>query len=309
MSLNMSINQFEGSRGCLGPCPEYLRLNRSVLYDPNVRKEFKQRIRMIKEEAFKRIQEMSGGIENIKQKYPFQYLLFGEYSYSFTIQRSLVTTLGQKHIPELLKFLAEKRGLKARTSYKIKMKIPQPIVNRIDEIVNSLDQGKRKPDIKRELEELVQITITLSKEPKEAPLQVVTADIYLEDPNDPKYSFYIELKTPQPKKEDCVRVKRRLLLFRIYKYMQLISAGVKLKEAFEKAIHSALIGFYYNPFKEDTQTIRRKGRYPHSFFNRICDLNEALIAEELWDCIGGLGTYTELVKIIDEVTQEFKHKT
>jgi len=259
----------------------------------------------IKLEAYRRIQMLSGGIENIKRKYPFQYLLFSELSYSFTIQRSLVTTLGQKHIPNLLKFLVEKRGYIAKTNHRIEITLPTKIVRRIDEIVNSLDSGRRKPNMRMELKELVDLM--QDQDIKiEMKTQILTADIFIEDRRDSRYSYYIEIKTPQPKKEDCARVKRKLLLFRTYKYMQLIRSGVEPGQAFENALYSALIGFYYNPFKETTEEIRRKKLYPHSFFNRICDLNEALIAEELWDCLGGLGTYDELVKIIDEVVKQFK---
>ena len=74
--------------------------------------------------ALRKIERLGGGIENIKRRYPFQYLLFSEFSFSFTIQRSLVTALGQKHIPNLLRFLAEKRGYRARTNHKITLTLP-----------------------------------------------------------------------------------------------------------------------------------------------------------------------------------------
>ncbi len=302
----LSLDVYLGfNRPAISPCPKALCTNESILSKQDVRNEFKQQIMKIKQEAYRKIQELSGGIENIKRKYPFQYLLFSEFSYSFTIQRSLVTTLGQKHIPNLLKFLAEKRGYIAKTNHRIEITLPTKIVRRIDEIVNSLDSGRRKPNMKVELKELVDLMQDRGIE-SEMKTQILTADIFIEDPKDPKYSYYIEIKTPQPKKEDCARVKRRLLLFRIYKYRQLIENKVEPSQAFEEALYSALIGFYYNPFKETTEEIRRKRRYPHSFFNRICDLNEALIAEELWDCLGGPGTYDELVKIIDEVVKQFK---
>ena len=279
----------------------------TILRRQDVRSEFKQLIMEIKQEAYRKIQQLSGGIENIKRKYPFQYLLFSEFSYSFTVQRSLITTLGQKHVPNLLKFLVEKRGYIAKTNYHMEITIPEKILQKINRIVADLKSGRRIPNARNELSELVSLIQSRNKGDRivEYPL---TLDLYVKDSKGQRHSYYIEIKTPRPSLEDCDVTKRRLLLFRIYKYKSLVESGIKAKEAFEEALYSALIGFYYNPFDKSTEEIRRTGKYPHTFFNRVFELNEALIAEELWDCLGGIGTYDELVKIIEEVVKEFKQQ-
>lgn len=289
------------------PCPKALCVPGTILHRQDIRSKFKRLIMEIKQEAYRKIQQLSGGIENIKRKYPFQYLLFSEFSYSFTVQRSLITTLGQKHVPNLLKFLVEKRGYKAETNCSIEIVLSKEIFQKIDEIVANLRSGKRMPNARSELTELIGL-IMQGQNKENMVKRRLTLDLYIENPKNPRYSYYIEIKTPRPKLEDCDVTKRRLLLFRVYKYKTLIESGIKAEEAFEEALYSALIGFYYNPFDKSTEEIRRTRKYPHTFFNRLFELNEALIAEELWDCLGGMGTYDELVKIIEEVVKEFKQQ-
>lgn len=285
----------------ISPCPSTLYSDKTILVDENIRKKFKDYLIKIKKEALQKVQELEGDINEIKYKYPFQYFLFSELSCTFRVQRSLITTLGSTWIPNLLKILVEGRGFIAELNYQLKMKLPVEIINKIDEIVNDLDSRKRQPNIEEELKDLITL---LSNPSTNLKIVNITADLFIKHPNDLKYSYYIELKTPQPKKEDCVRSKRRLLLFRIYKYLMLIKSGMNSQQAFKEALSSAFIGFYYNPFNYTTEQIRKAGRYPHTFVNGIFELKELVIAEELWDCLGGNGTYQELIKMIDEVLIE-----
>jgi type II restriction enzyme len=60
----------------------------------------------------------------------------------------------------------------------------------------------------------------------------------------------------------------------------------------------AFLGLTYNPFVT-------RANYSHSFTRRIMDMeNEVLIGSELWDYLGGPGTYRELLEIIDQVNLE-----
>ena len=57
----------------------------------------------------------------------------------------------------------------------------------------------------------------------------------------------------------------------------------------------AHLGLTYNPY------IRRED-YAHSFTKQIMDMErQVLMGSELWDMIGGAGTYTELLEIIEDV--------
>ena len=62
----------------------------------------------------------------------------------------------------------------------------------------------------------------------------------------------------------------------------------------------AYLGFPYNPF------IRRQD-YSHRPTLRIMDISsEVLIGEEMWDKIGGPGTFMELLKVLDEVKEKLR---
>ena len=55
----------------------------------------------------------------------------------------------------------------------------------------------------------------------------------------------------------------------------------------------AYMGLTYNPFVT-------RAAYKHSFTRRIMDMeHEVLIGEEMWDHIGGAGTFLELQELID----------
>ena len=61
----------------------------------------------------------------------------------------------------------------------------------------------------------------------------------------------------------------------------------------------AYLGFPYNPYLT-------RDKYGHSYTKQIMDMHaEVLIGEELWDFIGGSGTYAELLTTIDEVRDSF----
>ena len=62
----------------------------------------------------------------------------------------------------------------------------------------------------------------------------------------------------------------------------------------------AFLAFSYNPF------VHRE-KYKHSFTERIMDMHkEVSIGEEMWDKLGGEGTYNELLGIIEEARREIK---
>jgi len=61
-----------------------------------------------------------------------------------------------------------------------------------------------------------------------------------------------------------------------------------------RIIADLFLTLYYNPFYPK--------KYAHAFTKRIMDLEEeALIGEDMWNKLGGEGTYDELLSIIEEV--------
>lgn len=62
----------------------------------------------------------------------------------------------------------------------------------------------------------------------------------------------------------------------------------------------AYLAFPYNPF------VRREN-YSHNFTTQIMDIeNEVLIGEEMWNKIGGKGTFDKLLEILDQVREKLK---
>ncbi|MEM2146511.1 MAG: TdeIII family type II restriction endonuclease, partial [Candidatus Jordarchaeaceae archaeon] len=71
---------------------------------------------------------------------------------------------------------------------------------------------------------------------------------------------------------------------------------------FEGQRSEAYLAFPYNPF-----VYREK--YDHRFTKQIMDLDkEVLMGEEMWDKIGGVGTYEELLEIAVEAKKAISKK-
>lgn len=106
------------------------------------------------------------------------------------------------------------------------------------------------------------------------------ADLFIEDFS--PGPLFMELKTPLPNLDICAESKRKILTF---------------KTLYLDKNPQAYLGLYYNPFYPE--------EYKHSFTKRVMDMKrEVLIGEEMWDTLGGKGTYQELLKLIEEVAKE-----
>jgi hypothetical protein len=69
---------------------------------------------------------------------------------------------------------------------------------------------------------------------------------------------------------------------------------------FKKRGGEANLAFPYNPF------IKREN-HPHGPTFKIMDIErEVLIGEEMWDKIGGKGTFDELLAILEEVKRDLR---
>jgi hypothetical protein len=110
-----------------------------------------------------------------------------------------------------------------------------------------------------------------------------TADLYIGDfEGNP---LGLEFKTPWPKKEDCVRSKKRILLFKLI----LMERGAQ-----------AYMAFPYDPF----------GGWDNWFWTapQIFDRREVKIAAEVWDMLGGDGTYNELVEMASNIGERVRER-
>lgn len=109
----------------------------------------------------------------------------------------------------------------------------------------------------------------------------VTADLLVKDFETGE--LFIEIKSPRPNLDVCTESKKKMLYFKITKYPAKVEA---------------YLAFPYNPF------IKRE-EYSHNFTLQIMDINEeVLIGEEMWDKIGGKGTFDLLLEILEEVKRK-----
>lgn len=224
----------------------------------------------------KQVSKFPYTIDELKKAYPFHSLFFPDEALkAFKIQRSLVTKMGQTLFPNLAAIILRETYNNVHINWKVEAELEAAKLNLISEILDGLDARKRKPDAIQEMKEVANI------KGGEIQLVQITADVYVGDfkPG----PLLLEVKTPQPKKEDCVRSKRRLLIFRGY---------------YTDRNPQAYIAFYYNPYIE-----REKYNWWPTL--QILDIsNEVLIGQEMWDYLGGRGTYNQILQIVEEIRQE-----
>jgi len=230
--------------------------------------------------SFKRsIVEVPYSIEELERAYPFHSLLFpGEALKAFKKQRTVVTKMGQQLIPELAKIIAEDQYVEVRRNYEIVGQLDTAKVEVIDNIVNELRMGRRKPNHQKEIQEIL-----AAKDGGRREVRVI-ADLFIGDfkPG----PLFLEFKSPRPNLDVCAESKRKMLLF---------------QALFENKNPQAYLALYYNPFYPE--------KYNHSITKQIMDMNEeVLIGEDVWNKLGGKGTYDELLRIIEEVREEILEK-
>lgn len=224
----------------------------------------------------KQVGRLPYSVNELKKAYPFHSLFFPDEALkAFKEQRSLVTKMGQTLFPNLAAIILREKYQVVRINWKVQAGLETAKLNLINEILDGLDARKRKPDAIQEMREMAN-----AKGGEIQPVQI-TADVYVGD-FEPG-PLLLEVKTPQPKKEDCVRSKRRLLIFRGY---------------YVGRDPQAYIAFYYNPYIE-----RQKYNWWPAL--QILDINsEVLIGQEMWDYLGGPSTYGQILQIIEEIRQE-----
>ena len=153
--------------------------------------------------------------------------------------------------------------------------------NMIEQIVTELRTPPsrratpRKPDHQSELSDI------LNSRGGGQSSRAVTADLYVGDFTDGP--LFIELKTPLPNLDIAAESKRKLL----YYHLIMDRRGVAGAKAF--------LGLTYNPFIT-------RAKYGHSFTRQIMDMEQqVLMGGEMWDYLGGPGTFDEMKQAIDEV--------
>jgi hypothetical protein len=195
-------------------------------------------------------------------------------------ERSIVTVMGDRLYPNLAKAIALDRFSDVQTNYAVEGNVNDAACNMIEQIVTELRARQIKGIPRRTPNQIEELRDIYNSRGGGLSFRSVIADLYIGDYT--KGPLLIELKTPLPNLDIAAESKRKILY-----YLAIMNRkGVIGAQAF--------LGFTYNPF------VTRE-KYKHSYTKQIMDMKrEVLMGEEFWDYIGGPGTFTELLNVIDE---------
>ena len=222
---------------------------------------------------------------------PFHYRLLGKDRMAlFSFIQSLNTTFGVSIYEPVAVALARERFKIAETQVKPFNKISSQAHQQIQIIMDELRSASRNPNKSIEVEEIRKVchSGTFNR------VNLTQVDIWLEN-HEGELSL-IDLKTVKPNKGDFQKFKRTLLEW---------TAAELAKDP--KVVINTMIGIPYNPYEPKP--------YERWTLKGMLDLqHETLIAEELWNFIGGEGTYEDLldafemagIEVRDEIDSYFK---
>ena len=221
-------------------------------------------------------------LADIKLAYPFHRLLFSDEAVlSARVERSVVITMGDHLYPSLAKAIGEDNHEEVFTEHVIEGVVNDAACNMIEQIVTELRTPKRLRTTPREPDHDTELSEVFNSPGGGQSSRAVTADLYIGDfAGGP---LFIELKTPLPNLDVAAESKRKMLYYLLIKHRE----GVRGAKAY--------LGLTYNPYLT-------RERYGHSFTKQIMDMDgQVLMGQEMWDLIGGQGTFAELLAIIDDV--------
>ena len=214
---------------------------------------------------------------------PFHYRLLGKDRMAlFSFIQSLNTTFGISIYEPVAIALARERFKVAETQVKPFDKISSEAHQQIQIIMNELTVANREPNKSTEIEEIREVCQKgiLNQ------IRLTKVDIWLE--NHEGELFLFDLKSVKPNKSDFEKFKRTLLEW---------TAAELAREP--EAIVNAMIGLPYNPYEPEP--------YKRWTLRGMFDLQyDILIAEELWNFIGGEGTYKDLLKAFEDAGIELR---
>lgn len=214
---------------------------------------------------------------------PFHTRLLGKDRMAlFSFIQSLNTTFGTSIYEPVAIALAESRFKRAEKQVKPYGFISEKAHIRIQEIIDELTTGESEPNKQKEIEQIRKVC----KSGKMNKVKPTKIDIWLE--NDMGELFLIDMKTVKPNMGEFKGFKRTLLEW----------TAAELANN-PKAKVNTLIAIPYNPYEPKP--------YARWTMKGMFDLNkEILVAEELWDFLGGAGTYNILLDCFEEVGIELR---
>ena len=214
---------------------------------------------------------------------PFHYRLLGQDRmalYSFI--QSLNTTFGTSIYEPVAKELAQGRFKRVQTQVKSHDYISSDAQAVIQNIVDDICTSTREPNKEKELNEIRSVCSSGTRKF----IKLRKIDVWVQDYND--NLFFMDIKT----------VKPNIGGFEDYKRMLLSWAGAEM-ERNPKVSVQTIIAIPYNPYEPEP--------YNRWTMRGIFDLEkEILVAEELWDFLGGPGAYQDLLDCFETAGIELR---
>ena len=214
---------------------------------------------------------------------PFHHRLLGKDRMAlFSFIQSLNTTFGVSIYEPVAIALARERFRVAETQVKPADRISDEAHQRIQTIIDGLVLANREPNRLLETQEIREVCRTGTLDP----VKLTQVDIWLE--NHEGELFLIDLKTVKPNIDSFKRYKQTLLEW---------TAAELAREP--EAVVNTMIGIPYNPYEPKP--------YRRWTLRGMLDLqHEILIAEHLWDFLGGEGTYADLLDAFESAGIELR---
>jgi hypothetical protein len=221
-------------------------------------------------------------LERVKKEKPFQAVIFSAEAILYAKQeRSVVTKMGITLFPNLAAIVARDRYTDVHKDHDLHLAIDAGSMSKVDVIVNELRAPgrSRRPN---HVQEIREITAAANGQKSST---TVRADLYVGDyPTGP---LFLEIKSPMPNLDICAESKKKFLIF---------ETSMRAKGG------RAYFGFAYNPY------ITREA-YAWGITKAIMDMDaEVLMGSEMWDKLGGDGTYEELLNVLAEAGKEANPK-
>lgn len=225
-------------------------------------------------------------VEKEKMNKPFHFALAPELVWKGSkFERSLVTVMGQTGWEQIGRIIAQENHGHAENGRMTTGEISQGKLTQIQTILDELEHksknNNRTPNWYHELSEV------LARNDGDLTTVSVISDLYVYNP-DTEMHYYIELKSPKPNSDQTKISKEKML---------------KIEALFDGSdLHNVYYALPFNPYGS-----RDKYAHPHPkrWFDMIQD-DVVVMGKELWDLLGGEGTYEYLLKVFEEVGSEYR---
>ena len=214
-----------------------------------------------------------------KSKNPFN-LLPNNICKVCKLERTYSTSSGTILIQKLAAELAEANFGYGRTNYTIDGRINIERMRRLNNIINSLESTGARPNFEEE------IAYILAGKSRRTIRVVVNVDVYAVNRRENHSRIAIECKSPLANNDQARTAKERIF---------------KLYSMEDSLVDEAYFALNYNPYGNDRSSYSWSP--PNRWFNIKKGDPSVLIGTELWDKIGGPGTY----KLIEKISEEVKN--